>query len=153
MIVCMSRRIAVDLSNSIIELRPESASVCDKLVPRTGGGGWWVVKMVLAGSAEDGPLAATHSQQGANLRGPGHSLRYDPELTHSYGRRSVNHAVLRCVTSNGNTHRRTPSLDVSIALAAGKFLALRLRVSHRSTRADDPSPRTNLFGLHAFIRF
>ena len=51
MIVCMSRRICVDLYNAIIKLRPEWASgPNDDDAGKSG-----VVKIVMTGSAEDGP--------------------------------------------------------------------------------------------------
>lgn len=53
MIVCMSRRIAVDLYNAIIKLRPEWASASDELSAEEGKK--CVVKVVMTGSAEDGP--------------------------------------------------------------------------------------------------
>ena len=53
MIVCMSRRIAVDLYNAIIALRPEWASAGDELSAEEGKK--CVVKVVMTGSAEDGP--------------------------------------------------------------------------------------------------
>jgi type I site-specific restriction-modification system R (restriction) subunit len=51
MIVCMSRRICVDMYNAIIKLRPEWA--CGPNDEDTGEG--CVLKIVMTGSAEDGP--------------------------------------------------------------------------------------------------
>jgi type I restriction enzyme R subunit len=64
MIVCMSRRIAVDLYNAIIELRPDWASAKDDedgppaIASAKAGaakGKACVVKVVMTGSADDGP--------------------------------------------------------------------------------------------------
>jgi type I restriction enzyme, R subunit len=54
MIVCMSRRIAVDLYNAIIDLRPEWASAKDDDAEAEKGKSC-VVKVVMTGSADDGP--------------------------------------------------------------------------------------------------
>ena len=54
MIVTMSRRIAVDLYNALIALRPEWASAKDDDAEREKGEAC-VVKVVMTGSAEDGP--------------------------------------------------------------------------------------------------
>ncbi len=54
MIVCMSRRIAVDLYNAIIALRPDWASAKDEDVEAEKGKAC-VVKVVMTGSADDGP--------------------------------------------------------------------------------------------------
>ena len=54
MIVCMSRRIAVDLYNAIIDLRPDWASAKDDDA-ETEKGKACVVKVVMTGSADDGP--------------------------------------------------------------------------------------------------
>jgi len=73
MIVCMSRRIAVDLYNALIKLRPEWASAKDDKddlpaeasakadasdKPRC------VVKVVMTGSADDGPDWQPHIRAG-----------------------------------------------------------------------------------------
>ncbi len=57
MIVCMSRRIAVDLYNALIALRPDWASARDDAdgIGETGQGKSCVVKVVMTGSADDGP--------------------------------------------------------------------------------------------------
>jgi type I restriction enzyme R subunit len=60
MIVCMSRRICVDMYNAIVKLRPQWASgpdgddlsACDA---QAGAGKSCVAKIVMTGSAEDGP--------------------------------------------------------------------------------------------------
>jgi type I restriction enzyme R subunit len=59
MIVCMSRRIAVDLYNAIIALRPDwvSAPYDD---PEAEKGRDCVVKVVMTGSADDGPAWQPH---------------------------------------------------------------------------------------------
>ena len=54
MIVCMSRRICVDLYNALIELRPDWASVRDDDIEAEKDK-HCVVKVVMTGSAEDGP--------------------------------------------------------------------------------------------------
>ena len=54
MIVTMSRRIAVDLYNALIALRPEWASAKDDDAEREKGEAC-VVKVVMTGSADDGP--------------------------------------------------------------------------------------------------
>ncbi|MDP1697811.1 MAG: type I restriction endonuclease subunit R [Xanthomonadaceae bacterium] len=54
MIVCMSRRIAVDLYNALIDLRPEWASAQDDDAEVEKGKAC-VVKVVMTGSADDGP--------------------------------------------------------------------------------------------------
>ena len=54
MIVCMSRRICVDLYNALLKLRPEWASAKDD-DPEAEKGKPCVVKVVMTGSAEDGP--------------------------------------------------------------------------------------------------
>ena len=54
MIVCMSRRICVDLHNALIKLRPEWASVKDDDSEAEKAKGC-VVKVVMTGSADDGP--------------------------------------------------------------------------------------------------
>jgi type I restriction enzyme R subunit len=54
MIVCMSRRIAVDLYNAIIALRPDWASAKDDDAEAEKGK-TCVVKVVMTGSADDGP--------------------------------------------------------------------------------------------------
>jgi len=54
MIVCMSRRIAVDLYNALITLRPEWASAKDDDT-ETEKSKACVVKVVMTGSADDGP--------------------------------------------------------------------------------------------------
>ncbi len=52
MIVCMSRRICVDMYNALIALRPDWASSADD---ETDAGKTCVVKVVMTGSADDGP--------------------------------------------------------------------------------------------------
>ena len=54
MIVCMSRRICVDLYNALIKLRPDWASASDDDAEAEKGKGC-VVKVVMTGSADDGP--------------------------------------------------------------------------------------------------
>ncbi|MFZ4780638.1 MAG: type I restriction endonuclease subunit R, partial [Terrimicrobiaceae bacterium] len=54
MIVCMSRRICVDLYNALIKLRPNWASAKDDDAEAEKGKSC-VVKVVMTGSAEDGP--------------------------------------------------------------------------------------------------
>jgi type I restriction enzyme R subunit len=54
MIVCMSRRVAVDLYNALIALRPDWASAKDDDSEAEKGRAC-VVKVVMTGSAEDGP--------------------------------------------------------------------------------------------------
>ena len=58
MIVCMSRRIAVELYDALIALRPEWASVGDDRSAEDGKA--CVVKVVMTGSAEDGPKWQQH---------------------------------------------------------------------------------------------
>jgi len=53
MVVCMSRRICVDLHNALIELRPDWASAPDDAEVEKGEN--CVVKVVMTGSADDGP--------------------------------------------------------------------------------------------------
>ena len=54
MVVCMSRRICVDLHNALIELRPDWASAPDDDAEVEKGKNC-VVKVVMTGSADDGP--------------------------------------------------------------------------------------------------
>jgi type I restriction enzyme, R subunit len=54
MVVCMSRRIAVDLYNALIALRPDWASAKDDDIEAEKGKAC-VVKVVMTGSADDGP--------------------------------------------------------------------------------------------------
>jgi type I restriction enzyme R subunit len=54
MVVCMSRRICVELNNAILELRPEWASAMDDDIEEEKGKEC-VVKVVMTGSASDGP--------------------------------------------------------------------------------------------------
>jgi type I restriction enzyme, R subunit len=54
MIVCMSRRIAVDLYNALVSLRPDWASARDDDAEAEKGKAC-VVKVVMTGSADDGP--------------------------------------------------------------------------------------------------
>ena len=54
MVVCMSRRIAVDFYNALMALRPEWASAGDDDAEAEKGKGC-VVKVVMTGSADDGP--------------------------------------------------------------------------------------------------
>ena len=59
MIVCMSRRIAVDLYNALIALRPDWASAKDDDAEAEKGKAC-VVKVVMTGSADDGPEWQKH---------------------------------------------------------------------------------------------
>jgi type I restriction enzyme R subunit len=59
MIVCMSRRIAVDLYNALIALRPDWASASDDDGEAEKGRAC-VVKVVMTGSADDGPEWQPH---------------------------------------------------------------------------------------------
>ncbi len=59
MIVCMSRRIAVDLYNALIALRPDWASAKDDDAEAEKGKAC-VVKVVMTGSADDGPAWQPH---------------------------------------------------------------------------------------------
>jgi type I restriction enzyme R subunit len=59
MIVCMSRRICVDLYEAIIKLRPDWASAKDD-DSETEKGKACVVKVIMTGSAEDGPEWQPH---------------------------------------------------------------------------------------------
>jgi len=59
MIVCMSRRIAVDLHNALIKLRPDWASAKDDDAEAEKGKAC-VVKVVMTGSADDGPAWQPH---------------------------------------------------------------------------------------------
>jgi len=59
MIVCMSRRIAVDLYDALITLRPDWASAKDDDAEAEKGKAC-VVKVVMTGSAEDGPEWQPH---------------------------------------------------------------------------------------------
>ncbi len=54
MIVCMSRRICVDIYGALIKLRPDWASAKDDDAEAENSK-TWVVKVVMTGSAEDGP--------------------------------------------------------------------------------------------------
>jgi type I restriction enzyme R subunit len=54
MVVCMSRRICVDLYNALVALRPEWGSAKDD-DPETEKGKACLVKVVMTGSADDGP--------------------------------------------------------------------------------------------------
>ena len=55
MIVCMSRRICVELHDALLRLRPEWASAKDDDVEAEKATGGSVVKVIMTGSAEDGP--------------------------------------------------------------------------------------------------
>ena len=59
MVVCMSRRICVEIYNAIIKLRPQWASAKDD-DPEGEGTQACVVKIVMTGSAEDGPEWQPH---------------------------------------------------------------------------------------------
>ena len=59
MVVCMSRRICVELYDAIIKLRPDWASARDDN-PEAEGKQKCVVKIVMTGSAEDGPEWQPH---------------------------------------------------------------------------------------------
>ena len=59
MVVCMSRRICVDLHNALIELRPDWASAKDDDVEAEKSKAT-VVKVVMTGSANDGPAWQPH---------------------------------------------------------------------------------------------
>jgi type I restriction enzyme R subunit len=59
MVVCMSRRIAVDLYNALIALRPEWASAKEDDADAEKSKGC-VVKVVMTGSADDGPNWQPH---------------------------------------------------------------------------------------------
>jgi type I restriction enzyme R subunit len=59
MVVCMSRRICVDLYNALIALRPEWASAQDDDTEAEKGRNC-VVKVVMTGSADDGPAWQPH---------------------------------------------------------------------------------------------
>jgi type I restriction enzyme R subunit len=59
MVVCMSRRICVDLYNELIRLRPDWASAKDD-DPEAEQGRDCVVKVVMTGSADDGPAWQPH---------------------------------------------------------------------------------------------
>ena len=59
MIVCMSRRIAVDMYNALIALRPDWASAKDDDAEAEKGRNC-VVKVVMTGSADDGPAWQPH---------------------------------------------------------------------------------------------
>jgi type I restriction enzyme R subunit len=59
MVVCMSRRIAVDLHDAIIKLRPDWASANDDDAEAEKGKAC-VVKVVMTGSAADGPAWQPH---------------------------------------------------------------------------------------------
>ncbi len=54
MVVCMSRRICVDLHNALIKLRPDWASAADDDAEAERGKDC-VVKVIMTGSADDGP--------------------------------------------------------------------------------------------------
>ena len=78
MIVCMSRRICVDLYNAIIKLRPEWASA----ERRRQTGKSCVVKIVMTGSAEDGPDWQPHIRNKEKRRKLGEPLQ-GPQRTRS----------------------------------------------------------------------
>ena len=59
MVVCMSRRICVDLYDAIIRLRPDWAGAKDDDADAESGKAC-VVKVVMTGSADDGPLWQPH---------------------------------------------------------------------------------------------
>ena len=59
MVVCMSRRICVDLCNAIIKLRPDWTSAKNDDSEAENGKAC-IVKVVITGSAEDGPDWQTH---------------------------------------------------------------------------------------------
>ena len=59
MVVCMSRRICVDLHNALIELRPDWASAKDDDAEAEKSK-TTVVKVVMTGSADDGPAWQPH---------------------------------------------------------------------------------------------
>ena len=59
MVVCMSRRICVDLHNALIELRPDWASAKDDDTEAEKSRAT-VVKVVMTGSADDGPAWQPH---------------------------------------------------------------------------------------------
>jgi type I restriction enzyme R subunit len=59
MVVCMSRRICVDMYNAIIKLRPDWASAVDDDIEAERGKKQ-VVKIIMTGSADDGPEWQPH---------------------------------------------------------------------------------------------
>ena len=67
MIVCMSRRIAVDLYDALIALRPDWASSAGDDAENEQGKAC-VVKVVMTGSAEDGPAWQKHIRSKAQRR-------------------------------------------------------------------------------------
>ena len=67
MIVCMSRRIAVDMYNALIKLRPEWASAKDDDAEAEKGAAC-IVKVVMTGSADDGPDWQPHIRSKDNRR-------------------------------------------------------------------------------------
>ena len=67
MVVCMSRRICVDLHNAIIKLRPDWASAKDDEVEAEKAKAC-VVKIVMTGSADDGPAWQPHIRNKARRR-------------------------------------------------------------------------------------
>ena len=74
MIVCMSRRICVDLYNAIIKLRPDWASAKDD-DDEAEKGKACVVKVVMTGSAEDGPDWQPHIRNKDKRREAGEPLQ------------------------------------------------------------------------------
>ena len=67
MVVCMSRRICVDLHNAIIKLRPDWAGAKDDEVEAEKAK-TCVVKIVMTGSADDGPAWQPHIRNKARRR-------------------------------------------------------------------------------------
>ena len=61
MVVCMSRRICVDFYEALIKLRPDWASAPNDDAEAEKGKSC-VVKVVMTGSADDGPVWAAHSR-------------------------------------------------------------------------------------------
>jgi type I restriction enzyme, R subunit len=74
MVVCMSRRICVDLHNAIIRLRPEWAGAPDDDAEAEKGRAG-VVKVVMTGSADDGPAWQPHIRNKEKRRAAGQPLQ------------------------------------------------------------------------------
>ncbi len=74
MVVCMSRRICVDLYDALIKLRPEWASAKDDNKEAEGSRAC-VAKVIMTGSADDGPEWQPHIRTKEKRRGLAHRFK------------------------------------------------------------------------------
>jgi hypothetical protein len=137
MIVCMSRRIAVDLYNALIKLRPEWAEE--------------TLKVVMTGSAEDGPEWQKHIRSKEARRKLAKSLRASaaertgglPRFTTCLGRRTE-YAGLPHRTSAPTAPRRIARLRTGDAMPPRPA---HLKHTRRRQLLGEGLPAGQAFGL------